>query len=218
MNNGRPYEVIGVVDDTRFLSLDLDAQGEIFWPLAAMPRPYLSTVVLRLSPDSGASVDDVAAIVRARCADCWVRESITLEGALAENIRPRRFSAWLFSGFGLAALVIVGTGILGVVAMTTTRRVREIGIRMALGATGRAVWMQLVREQVASVAIGIVIGALASWWGTEFVASYLYETEPTDALAWACAAAAVLVVAAVGAAVPARRASRIDPVRALRVE
>jgi predicted permease len=216
MNGGRPYQVVGVVNDLRFMSLDLAAQGEIFWPLAAMPNPYLSSVVLKLSPDT--DVDEVAATVRARCADCWVRESLTLEEALAENIRPRRFSAWLFSAFGLAALAIVSTGIFGVVAMTTTRRVREIGIRMALGATARGVWTQLVREQVASVTLGIALGALAAWWATAFVTSYLYETEPTDVLAWAAAAIVVLIVAAIGAVVPARRASRIDPVRALRVD
>lgn len=216
MNGGRPYQVVGVVNDMRFLALDMAAQGEIFWPLAAMPNPYLSSVVLKLSSDT--DVDEVAASVRARCADCWVRESLTLEEALAENIRPRRFSAWLFSAFGLAALAIVSTGIFGVVAMTTTRRVREIGIRMALGATARGVWTQLVREQVASVTLGIGMGAIAAWWATAFVTSYLYETEPTDVRAWAAAAVVVLIVAAIGAIVPARRASRTDPVRALRVE
>lgn len=155
-----------------------------------------------------------------RGADCWVRESLTLEEALAENIRPgrARFSAWLFSAFGLAAIAIVSTGIFGVVAMTTTRRVREIGIRMALGATARGVWTQLVREQAASVTLGFAMRALAAWWATAFVTSYLYETAPTDVLAWVAAAVVVLIVAAIGAVVPARRASRIDPVRALRVE
>ncbi|MEO7191995.1 MAG: ABC transporter permease [Vicinamibacterales bacterium] len=218
LNGGRPFEVIGVVNDTRLLSLDLAEQGEIFWPMAAMPKPYLSNVVVKLSPDAEAGIDGVAATVRARCHDCWVRHSLTFEEALAESIRPRQFSAWLFSGFGIAALVIVGTGILGVVAMTTTRRVREIGIRMALGATSRRVWTQLVGEQLASVAIGILMGAFAAWWGTAFMVSYLYETTPTDVIAWAGAAVAVLLVGTLGAFVPAHRASHIDPARALRVD
>jgi predicted permease len=219
LNSGRPFEVIGVVNDTRFLSLDLEAQGEIFWPIAAMPRPSLSNVVIRFVPGEANSIGAVAATVRTRCPDCWLYgESRTLEEALAESIRPRRFSAWLFSGFGIAALLIVGTGILGVVAMTTTARVREIGIRMALGATTRGVLSQLLREQIASVMLGVVMGGIAASWATTFVTSYLYETEPTDSTAWVGAAAAILVVACVGAFVPARRASRIDPVRALRVE
>jgi predicted permease len=219
LNSGRPFEVIGVVNDTRFLSLDLEAQGEIFWPIAAMPRPSLSNVVIRFAPGEANSIGAVASTVRTRCPDCWLYgESRTLEEALAESIRPRRFSAWLFSGFGIAALLIVGTGILGVVAMTTTARVREIGIRMALGATTRGVLSQLLREQIASVMLGVVMGGIAASWATTFVTSYLYETEPTDSTAWVGAAAAILVVAGVGAFVPARRASRIDPVRALRVE
>jgi predicted permease len=218
MNKGRPFEVIGVVKNARFLSLDEAEKGQIFWPIAAMPRPHLSNVMLRLAEDQASSIDSLAATVRQRCPDCWVLDSLTLEEALANTIRPRQFSAWLFSGFGIAALLIVGTGILGVVAMTTTSRTREIGIRMALGATARTVRVQLLREQIASVTLGIVMGAVAASWATTFLASYLYETTPTDRIAWGAAAAAILVVACIGAFVPARRASRIDPVTALRVE
>jgi predicted permease len=218
INDGRPFDVIGVVNDTRLLSLDLPAQGEIFWPIAAMPQPRLSNVVIKFAADASTNIDAVAASVRERCRDCWVFGALTLEDAMGESIRPRRFSAWLFSGFGLAALLIVGTGVLGVMAMTTTGRVREIGIRMALGATARGVVAQLLREQITSVILGIVAGGLAAAWATKLLTSYLYKTEPTDAIAWAAAATAILLVAFAGAFVPARRASRIDPVKALRVE
>jgi ABC-type antimicrobial peptide transport system permease subunit len=168
--------------------------------------------------NASVNIDTVAASVREHCHDCWVFGALTLEDAMGESIRPRRFSAWLFSGFGIAALLIVGTGVLGVMAMTTTGRVREIGIRMALGATARSVVSQLLREQITSVILGIVAGGLAAAWATKLLTSYLYKTEPTDAIAWAAAAAAILLVAFAGAFVPARRASRIDPVKALRVE
>jgi uncharacterized membrane protein (UPF0136 family) len=216
INEGRPFDVIGVVNDTRLLSLDLPAQGEIFWPIAAMPQPRLSNVVIKFAADTSTNIDAVAASVRERCHDCWIFGALTLEDAMGESIRPRRFSAWLFSGFGLSALLIVGTGVLGVMAMTTTGRVREIGIRMALGATARGVVSQLLREQIASVMLGIVAGGLAAAWATRLLTSYLYKTEPTDAIAWAAAATAILLVAFAGAFVPARRASRIDPVKALR--
>ncbi|HWB31114.1 MAG TPA: ABC transporter permease [Vicinamibacterales bacterium] len=216
INEGRPFDVIGVVNDTRLLSLDLPAQGEIFWPIAAMPQPRLSNVVIKFAADTSTNIDAVAASVRERCHDCWIFGALTLEDAMGESIRPRRFSAWLFSGFGLSALLIVGTGVLGVMAMTTTGRVREIGIRMALGATARGVVSQLLREQIASVMLGIVAGGLAAAWATKLLTSYLYKTEPTDAIAWAAAATAILLVAFAGAFVPARRASRIDPVKALR--
>jgi predicted permease len=218
ISKGRPFDVIGVVSDARFLSLDLPAQGEIFWPIAAMPDPYFSNVMIRFAAGTSTNIDAVAASVREHCRDCWVFGALTLEDAMGESIRPRRFSAWLFSGFGIAALLIVGTGVLGVMAMTTTGRVREIGIRMALGATARGVVSQLLREQITSVMLGIVAGGLAAAWATKLLTSYLYKTEPTDAIAWAAAATAILLVAFAGAFVPARRASRIDPVKALRVE
>lgn len=141
-----------------------------------------------------------------------------LTDALADTIRPRRFSAWLFSAFGVAALLIVGTGILGLAAMTTNRRTREIGVRMALGATRLDVMRQILREQVMAVAIGLVGGGMAAAWLVRFVTSYLYEISVYDTRSWAMAIAALLFVAGLGALLPAARASRIDPVRALRVE
>jgi predicted permease len=218
INKGRPFDVIGVINDMRFLALDLPAQGEIFWPIAAMPELHGVNVIVRFAAGTSTNIDAVAVSVREHCHDCWVFGALTLEDAMGESIRPRRFSAWLFSGFGIAALLIVGTGVLGVMAMTTTGRVREIGIRMALGATARGVVSQLLREQITSVILGIVAGGLAAAWATKLLTSYLYKTEPTDAIAWAAAAAAILLVAFAGAFVPARRASRIDPVKALRVE
>jgi putative ABC transport system permease protein len=218
MKDGRPFEVVGVVNDLRLLSLDLAAQGGIFWPVAAMPEPRLSNIVMKLARDAAVDVHQVAATVRARCPDCWVRGSLTLQEALAESIRPRRFSAWLFSGFGVAALVIVGTGILGVVAMATTRRVREIGIRMALGASRSGVLAHLMREQLTPIALGLVMGGIAASWASTFLSSYLYRTEPGDPASWGAAAAAILIVACIGAFVPARRASRTDPAQVLRAE
>lgn len=218
IKDDRPFEVIGVVGDLRLLSLDLARQGGIFWPVAAMPEPRLSNVVLKFAHDAAVDVHQVAATVRARCPDCWMRESLTIEEALAESIRPRRFSAWLFGGFGLAALAIAGTGILGVVAMTTTRRVREIGIRMALGASRSGVLALLMREQLVTVVVGLVMGGVAATWASTFLASYLYRTEAGDPVSWSAAAAAMLLVACIGAFVPARRASRTDPAQTLRAE
>jgi ABC-type antimicrobial peptide transport system permease subunit len=141
-----------------------------------------------------------------------------LEDALGETIRPRRFSAWLFSAFGASALVIVGTGILGLVAMTTRRRRREIGIRIALGATRGQLVRQIVRELAIAIAIGLATGSLIAAWLVRYVETYLYKTPLYDPIAWAGAVAVLLMVVGTGALVPAARASRVDPVRTLRVE
>ena len=217
-NRGREYTVAGVVPDARLMSLDLEPQGAIYWPVAAMPRPLIAYMLVSLE---SADDDQLAAVVREvirQCPTCWFRDAQMLTDALAGTIRPRRFSAWLFASFGLAALLIVGTGILGLVAMTTTRRTREIGIRMALGATPFHVVRQFLAEQLTAVTLGLVAGGAVAAWLVRFVSVHLYKMTVYDARAWIAAIAALLIVAVLGALLPSWRASRIDPVRALRVE
>jgi ABC-type antimicrobial peptide transport system permease subunit len=134
------------------------------------------------------------------------------------SIRIRQFRAWLFGAFGIGALVIVGIGILGLVAMTTSRRTREVGIRMTVGATRADVLGLLLREQTTGVLIGLGAGALLAAWGVRFVSAYLYETPLHDPLVWSASMAILLAIAIIGTLIPASRASRVDPVKALRVE
>jgi predicted permease len=217
-SSGREFRVVGVVPDARLMSLDLEPQGVIYWPVAAMPRPLIAYVLVQLESATDEALATLVRDVRRQCPDCWFRHARLMADALADTIRPRRFSAWLFSSFGLAALFIAGTGIFGLVAMTTARRTREIGIRMTLGATRRRVIRQLLREQVGAVALGFLAGGLAAGWLVRFMATYLYEMTVYDPQAWGAAIASLLVIAALGTLLPAWRASRIDPVRALRVE
>ena len=218
VNQGRLYYVVGVVPDARYMSLDLEPQGEIYWPVAAEPRPHLAYVLVRFDRPGSAALAPIVSQIVQRCPTCWLRRAQMMTAALGASIRPRQFSAWLFSAFGIAALVIVGTGILGLVAMTTNRRRREIGIRMALGATRIVVVRQILREQLASVALGLVIGGIVAAWAVRFVDAYLYKTPTYDPWAWAAAIAALLLISVAGALIPSHHASRIDPVRALRIE
>jgi ABC-type antimicrobial peptide transport system permease subunit len=141
-----------------------------------------------------------------------------LSDALAGTIRERRFSAWLFTSFGAGALVIAGAGILGLLAMATSERTREVGIRMALGATRTVVIRQLLTEQASGVALGLAMGGVLAAWAVRFVDSYLYKMSTYEASAWAAALAAVLAVSLIGGLIPSVWASRVDPVKALRVE
>jgi hypothetical protein len=218
MNKGRAYTVTGVVPDARLMSLDIEPQGAIYWPVAAMPRPRIAYMFVRLASGGAEELAAVTRELSRQCPTCWFRSAMMLGDALAVTIRARQFSAWLFSAFGVAALLIVGIGILGLVAMTTTRRTREIGIRMALGATPRRVVGQFVREPMTAVAIGLLAGGAASAWLVRVVTVHLYKMTAYDARAWTAAIAVLIAVAAAGALLPAWRASRVDPVRALRVE
>ena len=133
-------------------------------------------------------------------------------------MRPRRFQSWLFGSFAIAALVIVGVGILGLIAMATARRTREMGIRLALGATRDGLIGLLLREQLRAVVLGVIVGSLVSAWAVRFVKVYLYEITPYDPRVWTAAVAAIVATAAIGTLIPSLRASRVDPVQALRVE
>jgi predicted permease len=214
----RPFTVVGVVPDARYLSLDRDPAGQIYWATAAASPPFLSNLLIRFAPDHGAPLAPTVAAITRLCPACRVVKGDMLADKLSESVRPRTFSAWLFSVFGGAALLIAGVGILGLVAMTTNRRTREIGIRMALGATASSMTRQIVREHVQSVVLGVIAGGIGAALVVRFVDSYLYKTPVYDPWSWAVATAALLLVSGLAAFIPSRRASRVDPIRALRVE
>jgi predicted permease len=216
MNRGRPFDVVGVVPDTRFMALDLEPRGEIYWSVTAEPSPSLSSVVVQL--DANTPIASVASEIIRRCPGCWVRKAEMLSDSLGATIRHRQFSAWLFSAFGVSALAITAAGIFGLVAMASKRRTREIGVRMALGATRGAVIRQMVREQLGAALVGLLAGGLASAWLTRFLTSYLYKTPVYDPWAWSAAVLVLIAVALAATLIPSRHAAGIDPMRALRVD
>jgi hypothetical protein len=217
-SDGREFEVIGVVADARYRSLDRDPDGAIYSSLALQSRPGLVNVMLRFDSDAASSVVAAAEVVSARFPMYFVRSARTVTASLGESIRSRRFQTWLFSAFGLAALVLTGAGVLGVMAMTTARRTREVGIRMAVGATRSDVISHLLREQMLTVLAGLVAGAGLAVWAARFVRAFLYKLDVYDPLVWTVAIVTVLGTAAVGTLLPAIRASKVDPVTALRVD
>jgi putative ABC transport system permease protein len=214
----RPFTVVGVVPDARYVSLDREPQGAIYSPLAADPDPYLETLLFAASEGSPVRLTDVVDHLRRVCSTCAIRRANTMTQAMGRTIRIRQFRAWLFGAFGAGALVIVGIGILGLVAMTTSRRTKEVGIRMTVGATRADVLKLLVREQTHGVAVGLGLGGVTAAWAVRYVSAYLYETALSDPLIWSASVAILVAVALAGTLIPAMRASRVDPVKALRVE
>jgi ABC-type antimicrobial peptide transport system permease subunit len=137
---------------------------------------------------------------------------------LSDTVKPRRLNAWIFGAFASAALAIVAVGVLGLLAMNAARRTREIGIRLALGATRTRVLALLLREQTITVGLGLAAGAVLSYWAVQSVQTYMYQLTVYDLRLWA--AAVVLVLAGVGTAalIPSWRATRVDPAETLRAE
>lgn len=210
------FRVVAVVRDARFATLDSKSYGQVYFPFRGVG--IASALLIKSRGSTDATLRAVLAEVRSFGPPLGATRASSLDAAFGDTIRERSFYAWLFGGFAACALVIVGAGIVGLVAMTTATRTREIGIRMALGATRDAVVGLLLREQMRAVVIGILVGGLVAVWAVRYMKSYLYQFTVYDARLWAIAIATILITAGLGAIIPSFRASRIDPIKALRVE
>jgi len=212
-----PFTVVGVVRDVRWNQWDADV-ATIYGPYALTSRSPNPTVFIRTRKGTGQITAEATQAIAA--VDPFVRTTHagTLDELFADSVRPRRFQSWLFGSFALCSLIIVGVGILGLIAMATARRTKEMGIRLALGATRDDLAGLLLREQLGAVVLGVTAGTLVSAWAVRFVKVYLYEITPYDPRVWAAAVAAIVATAAIGTLIPSLRASRVDPVQALRVE
>ena len=142
----------------------------------------------------------------------------SMDVKLWETLAPRRFALLLLSGFALLALLLAAVGIHGVVAYSVSRRRREIGVRMALGAARDNVIGMVLKEILKLVAIGLIAGAIGALACSRFIAGMLYGTRAADPLVLSSCAAVMLAVAGLAAWLPARRAASINPIEALRSE
>jgi len=213
---GDPFVVVGVVDDARYSSWELDPVGDIYLPMTTTPEPRASNVVAVLR--RGSSPAELLKAFTASCPDCRVRTALPMEEALSSTIQGRRFRGWLFSAFGLVALTITATGVLGVVAMTSARRTREVGIRLALGSTRPGVVSLIVREQLGATMGGLLVGAAVAAGAVRSLTAYLYKATVYDPVFWGSGLAVLLVVAVGAAILPSIRASRVDLVSILKSE
>jgi putative ABC transport system permease protein len=218
MREGVGYAVIGVVPDARYIAFDRAPDGNIYYPLAADQRPSLTTVFLTLDPLQRNVVSSVRSLLASSYPMYRVRSAMYVSETLGKSVQSRQFQAALFSAFGIAGLTIVGVGVLALVAIVTSRRTREVGIRMALGARRLEIAGLIMRQELAAVVCGLGAGGIASFWIVRLVRSYMYKMSVYDPVLWTTAVALMLLVATVGALIPALRASRIDPVKALRVD
>ena len=210
-------EIVGVVSEIRHDSLDSVPRPEVFLPLAQ--RPFGSmTYVVRADGEAAGLIDAVKREVWAVDPLQTFYDAARLERLVSASVVRQRFSMTLMSAFALMALVLCATGIYGVVSFTTTQRTKEIGVRMALGADGRAIQRMVLREGSAVIGAGLLCGLAGALVLSRLLGTLLFEVRPGDP---ATMLTASLLLGGVGLAacyLPARRATRIDPVTALRVE
>jgi predicted permease len=213
------YEIIGVIADSRYHSLREKPRN--MWFVSSEQEQDLSgygELVVRSSGKPEALVAQIRSVIRAEDPNLAVAEVTTLGGRVARSLGQEKLLAKLASFFGVLALVLASIGLYGVMAYAVARRTNEIGIRMALGARPGVLMGAVLRESLLVAALGLLIGIPAALAGGRLVANQLYGIEPNDALTIAAAAALLLIVATAAALVPALRASRVDPLTALRAE
>jgi putative ABC transport system permease protein len=210
-------EIVGIAADVRHDGLRADAEPMVYLPFAQWPK-WSSPLVVKTQGDPLALLPAIRDAVRAIDADLPVDNVATLEQRLAASLAQDRFRAGLLGTFASLALVLAAVGLFAVLSYTTERRVREIGIRMALGARAAEVGKAIVKDGMWPVVLGIALGVAGAALLFRLVDNMLFEVATTDPVALAAAIATMLGVAVLACAVPARRAARTDPAAALRGE
>ncbi len=214
---GAPVEVVGVARDAKYTSLSEPPQPYVYMPLA---QRYITAVTLlaRTSQDPARALPAVERRVRELAPGMPLVGAGTVAQQVDASLWAPRLGAVLLALFGVLALALAALGIYGVMAVAVAQRARDIGIRMALGAQPGSVLAMMVGIGMRQVALGLVIGLAAAFAITRLAASLLIGISPTDPLAFALTPALLALVALVSVYAPARRATRIDPTRALRSE
>ena len=213
-----PLEIVGVVRDSKYTGVRDDVPQQVFFPLLEDRTPSAIVVYVRAAGDPAAAFAAAQRTVRELDSNVPVYNLRTLERQIDRSLLVERFVATLSTAFGVVATLLAVIGLYGVMAYTVERRTREIGVRMALGAVqGDVVWL-VMREVLALVGTGVAIGLAAAWGLNRAVGSVLYGVRATDPLTIAGACAVLAAVALAAGYVPARRATRVNPVLALRYE
>jgi putative ABC transport system permease protein len=222
MDGTHLVEVVGVVRDTRTNSLRQPGAGVLYLPLAqphGTPATLLaSSLEVRAAGDPSLLAHQVRRAVRDAHSGLPFLNVRTLRTQVDRTLMQDRLLATLASAFGLTALFLVALGLYGVIAQWTAQRTREIGVRMALGATSGSVRWLVLRQAVALVLIGLVVGIPAALGASRLLRGMLFGVQPMHPPTVIGAALVMFAVAALAAYLPARRASRVDPMAALRVE
>jgi putative ABC transport system permease protein len=219
MDNPAPCEIIGVVGDSKHQGLDIEPRAMSYWPHPELTYSGM-TIVTRTQGDPLSYAAAVQNAVQALDKDQPISDVRTMEQWISDSdsLARARFITLLLSIFAAVALVLAVVGIYGVMSYSVTQRTQEIGIRMALGATSRDVMRMVVGQGMSLALIGVGCGLAASFALTRVLASWLFGVSATDPVTFGLITAVLAAVALAACAVPARRATKVDPMVALRYE
>jgi len=212
--------IVGVAGDVKQSTLETPTMAQVYVPLAQEPlNDFYRTVhlVVRSNRDANSLMTDLRASIREIDPDLPVKVQPVTE-MIGESLKPQRFSMTVVMVFAAVALVLSTIGIYGVLANVVGQRTHEIGVRIALGATSRDVIWMVFRRAMVMMSIGVAIGIAGALAVTRLMSGLLYEVRPTDATAFFGAASALALLALAASLLPAWRATRVDPLVALKAE
>ena len=209
-------EVVGVVGDVRHIALEQGSGCEMYLPIRQTDDYPSVDLVVRTSLPPNALASTLRAALQPVAPNLPSNEFRTLQQLVDKSVSPRRFVVLLLGGFSAFALILASLGIYGVISYWVNQRYQEIGIRMALGATPGDLQLSILRQTLALAATGLSIGIAASWLLTRALTDLLFGVTATDPVTFLGMAVALISVAGLAGYLPARRASRIDPMQALR--
>ena len=215
---GAERRVVGVVGDVRHLALEQGSGNEMYLPVTQCGDQPSSDLVVRSSLAPSAIATALRATLKPIAPNLAGNDLRTLQGVVDKAVSPRRFVVLLLGGFALFALVLASLGIYGLISYSVGQRTQEIGIRMALGASAPDVQRMVIAQTLWLAAVGMALGTIASWALAGVAGGLLYGVTAGDPATFAGMLLVLTLVAAVAGYVPARRASRIDPMVALRAE
>jgi predicted permease len=210
--------IVGVVKDAQYLSMREPALRHFYQPIMQEPRLFDLTMHIKTTGEPTALVDLVRSQVAKLDAHLPLYEIKTLSTQIDESLTQERLLTWLCSAFGLLATLLTALGLYGVLAFSVAQRTRELGIRMALGAQARDVFKLIIGQGLLLVTAGVTLGLLASFALTRLIGSLLFGVTPTNAKTFIVVSAGLVLLALLACYLPARRATKVDPLEALRYE
>jgi predicted permease len=209
--------IVGIIGDLKTGALDQVPMPQFYSPLA-QGDPRWMAVVIRTANSPLDMAREASGVVHLLDPDQPVYDVSTMDLRVEKSMGQPRFQTVLLAFFAAAALLLAAVGIYGVVAHTTVQRTKEIGIRMALGASTRRVVTTVVARGMRPVAVGVVVGLAGAAALARFLSSMLYQVTPHDPVTFACAVLVLTAIAAAACLASARRAATVDPQEALREE
>jgi len=216
-DENQPSEIIGIVADNKHRSLDSEVEAMAFWPHAELVYSSM-TLVMRTRDDSTSIAGAARNVIHQMDPEQPIGEVITMNGLLSRSVARSKFNSMLLGIFSVVALVMAAVGIYGVMSYAVLQRTHEIGVRMALGAQRSDVLKLILKQGVMLAITGVLVGLAGSFGLTRVIATLLFNVAATDRATFAAVALGLFTITFVASYIPAWRATRVDPLVALRYE